>query len=66
MRKKLYKAKKNWVIGLAAGTLLLVGGATTASADTNWNSSAAQFSQLATIHGPRLPGAVLTRPSIRV
>ena len=45
MRKKLYKAKKNWVIGLAAGTLLLVGGATTASADTNWNSSAAQFSQ---------------------
>ena len=45
MRKKLYKAKKNWVIGLAAGTLLLVGGATTDSADTNWNSSADQFSQ---------------------
>ena len=35
MRKKLYKAKKNWVIGLIAGALFIIGGAATAEADTN-------------------------------
>ena len=34
MHKKLYKAKKNWVIGLVAGTILFVGGAATVSADS--------------------------------
>lgn len=34
MRKKLYKAKKNWVVGLIAGALLLFGGSLSASADT--------------------------------
>ncbi|MBM6813249.1 KxYKxGKxW signal peptide domain-containing protein, partial [Limosilactobacillus reuteri] len=34
MHKKLYKAKKNWVIGLIAGAILFVGGAATVSADS--------------------------------
>lgn len=41
LRKKLYKAKKNWIIGLATGTLLLFGGSLSASADAN-NSSTTQ------------------------
>lgn len=32
--KKLYKAKKNLVVGLIAGALLLFGGSLSASADT--------------------------------
>ncbi|MGN1279480.1 MAG: KxYKxGKxW signal peptide domain-containing protein, partial [Limosilactobacillus sp.] len=35
MKKKLYKAKKNWVIGLIAGAVLLLGGNAAAQADTN-------------------------------
>lgn len=33
MKKKLFKAKKNWVIGVIAGLMLFAGGATTVSAD---------------------------------
>lgn len=35
MHKKLYKAKKNWVIALIAGSALLFGSATGVNADTN-------------------------------
>ncbi|MCC4326810.1 KxYKxGKxW signal peptide domain-containing protein [Limosilactobacillus reuteri] len=35
MHKKLYKAKKNWVIGLIAGTILLLGSVTGVNADVN-------------------------------
>lgn len=35
MRKKLYKAKKNWVIGLIAGSALLFGSVAGVNADTN-------------------------------
>lgn len=35
MHKKLYKGKKNWVIGLIAGAILIFGGVSaTAYADT--------------------------------
>lgn len=45
MRKKLYKAKKNWVVGLIAGALLIFGGSLSASADT---TTANQLSPVAT------------------
>lgn len=51
MKKKLYKAKKNWVIGLIAGTMLILGGTTIASADSNAssvNSNLASQSQVST------------------
>lgn len=35
MKKKLYKAKKNWVIGIIAGAVLLFGGNAVVSADTD-------------------------------
>lgn len=35
MKKKLFKAKKNWVIGIIAGSVLLFGGAISVSANTN-------------------------------
>lgn len=39
MRKKLFKAKKNWVIGIIAGALLMFGGASvTGYADTGSNN----------------------------
>lgn len=38
MHKKLYKAKKNWVVALVAGALLLVGG-TTVKADSNFSAT---------------------------
>lgn len=38
MHKKLYKAKKNWVIGLVAGSILLLGSATGANADDQINN----------------------------
>lgn len=33
MRKKLYKAKKNWVIGLIAGSVFMVSSAIEVNAD---------------------------------
>lgn len=35
MHKKLYKAKKNWLIGVIVGSVLVFGGATSVSADNN-------------------------------
>lgn len=51
MKKKLYKAKKNWVIGFIAATTLILGGTTIASADSNAssvNSNLASQSQVST------------------
>lgn len=51
MRKKLYKAKKNWVIGFIAATVLMLGGTTVASADSNAssvNSNLSSQSQVST------------------
>lgn len=42
MHKKLYKAKKNWVIGLVAGSVLLLGSADGVKADPNLNSTDSQ------------------------
>lgn len=42
MHKKLYKAKKNWVIGLIAGALLVLGGNLSAHAATNFSNPTAQ------------------------
>ena len=41
MHKKLYKAKKNWIIGLAAGSVLLLGSVSEVNADTNSNLNSA-------------------------
>ena len=35
MRKKLYKAKKTWIIGMAASAVILMGGLSSAKADAN-------------------------------
>lgn len=51
MRKKLFKAKKNWVIGVIAGLMLFAGGATTANADN----------QNATISDQAVPNTSLLR-----
>lgn len=59
MRKKLYKAKKNWVIGLIAGALFMVGGASTVNADVNAapttvRSNAALRTQLMSYSTPKV------------
>lgn len=44
MHKKLYKAKKNWVIGLIAGSILFFGTATGVEADANMSNTENQGS----------------------
>ena len=50
MHKKLYKAKKNWVIGLAIGSVLLFGSATGVSADADNNATSNDIQQVNTLN----------------